>query len=1155
VVNSVVSRKQYQRLTPIIVGALTLMMVTVLLTQLDDLSNAEDYLGSAMVYGTLTLLTLLMGMWLTDGSLSQAHAIGMVAFLSSPEAALPVLIWAIFVGSLVGACLNLLRRNIWQSTTRLYQLALVVLVSARVTLSFFAASQVFIALDGALPITENAWADNRTPLALIVYAAVYIAVYAAIYTLQIYADRLDVQQMVHDNLIKAAIILITPVPFAFLCAEIIHTLSTPAQIFSIFGLIAIIVGMHSFSRLRFNQKRQRNEMTSLAEAMRAMRSQLGVDDLPHVIYEQVSKILGIQDFALIVTHDHLQTIDQALVIVDGVETLTGKHNNLPKMTESMQDFALCKHVITHETPLLLSHDIQGKAAQFGITVMPNKLTSWMAVPMRLSDKVTGVIAVATRSHRQRFTSEHMHLLTIIVSSASIAIDNARLFQRQSEQVSQMVTLTNIASLLSGTLKPSEVLDTIVSSASTLSNANAVALYLSDNENTDPFLVRSAGFSDTFISEIPTPLLIANNTADDPTDTIAIPHIEQDSRSKDHASLLAKQGFESLVELPLVTGDRLIGMLVMYFNAPPSFDTEWLATLKTFGTQATQAIDNARKFTTTDEAFQRSLEQLLVLAQLGQLLTGAIDLNTIANIVLRHAVDSSSAVRGFLILLNAETQQPELTQSYTMLNETISDAHIQSVLDQGVASITLKTNSVERRSTSPANGSSPSGTLMDTCKSQMSLPILRGDTLLGLLALESDSVDAFDEQDSSFLSQIVNQAIIAVENAHLFIDITAGRDRLQVILDTMEEAIILIDQNGQIKLVNPRVDLIGLQASQLADKKINDLVADSSLNLIERMHFDSGSDLINLVDNINEWTAKGPVLYGHSSTTSRRYIQRYIIPVKNESAAIIGALLVFYDKTDEQELMQAREELTRMIVHDLRSPLTAVTTSLKLLQDYVKPENEAYQLVQTTTDSSRRAVKKLLGRVNSLLDIAKMESGRMPIEQDVVELRPVIDTVFTDIRPLAQELDITLTADLPDDLPLLDADADKIERLLQNLLDNAVKYSPMKSTIIVRAHKPAENAANPGLMRIDVIDSGPGVPEDFKARLFQSFVQVEGRKTVRNGVGLGLSFCRMVAEAHGGTIWVADNRPKGSIFSVTLPVIDAAKRLLDDQPHNSQSSSA
>ncbi len=201
-----------------------------------------------------------------------------------------------------------------------------------------------------------------------------------------------------------------------------------------------------------------------------------------------------------------------------------------------------------------------------------------------------------------------------------------------------------------------------------------------------------------------------------------------------------------------------------------------------------------------------------------------------------------------------------------------------------------------------------------------------------------------------------------------------------------------------------------------------------------------------------------------------------------------------------------------------------------------PKDAKYRpLVETTTDTSRRAIRKLLNRVDSILDIAKMESGQLSIEREVVDIRTLIDNVRIELAPLAQELEIAIISDISTDMPLLDIDGDKVERVILNLVDNALKYAPQESTITVRN---AMVGMEEGYIRIDIVDQGPGVPAEYKETLFERFVQIEGRRKVRRGVGLGLTFCRLVVDAHGGRIWIEDNPTGGSVFSFTLPIVKA-----------------
>jgi PAS domain S-box-containing protein len=420
-------------------------------------------------------------------------------------------------------------------------------------------------------------------------------------------------------------------------------------------------------------------------------------------------------------------------------------------------------------------------------------------------------------------------------------------------------------------------------------------------------------------------------------------------------------------------------------------------------------------------------------------------------------------------------------------------------------------------------------LIPATQAQVSVPIRRGDKILGAITLESAEPQAFSEEDAHFIIQLASQLVIAVDNAHLIRDVTEARDQLQVILDNMEEAIVLINGTGQIALANPRVDLLGFHPDQLLGQRVGDLLKRPELAFAERIGFSTVKSPWELVEVLRN--TRAPAAYSLEHERRTVYLQRQIITVQDGEA--VSILLVFRDQTEQREVEMMREDLSRMIVHDLRSPLTAVNTGLKLLRDLVPAESHFRVAVENTTDASQRAVRKLLSRVESLLDIAKIESGQLTLEIGPTDLRGLVDSVFTELKPLAQELEVSLVADVPD--AVVRVDAEKIERVLLNLVDNALKFSPAEGTVTVQVHPPGAGGATPNFVRVDVMDSGPGVPDDYRTRLFDRFVQIQGRQGKRRGTGLGLTFCRLAIQAHGGRIWVEDNPHGGSVFAITLPL--------------------
>jgi signal transduction histidine kinase len=245
-------------------------------------------------------------------------------------------------------------------------------------------------------------------------------------------------------------------------------------------------------------------------------------------------------------------------------------------------------------------------------------------------------------------------------------------------------------------------------------------------------------------------------------------------------------------------------------------------------------------------------------------------------------------------------------------------------------------------------------------------------------------------------------------------------------------------------------------------------------------------------------------------------------------------------TEERELQQVRDTLSNMIVHDLRSPLSSMLAGLHLMRDRLTPEQQT-PLIRQSLEVAIRSCNKMIGLVSTLLDISRMETGDLEIHRRPVQFSLLVDEVLADLTPLANDQGLVLLSDVPPVLPSVLADPDKLNRVLTNLIDNALKFSPPGGQVLVRAEVLAaangaatNGRAKPGIL-CSVLDSGPGIPADYRDRVFDRFVQVQGQKGRREGTGLGLTFCKMAVEAHGGRIW-AENRPEGgSAFCFTLPL--------------------
>jgi len=229
----------------------------------------------------------------------------------------------------------------------------------------------------------------------------------------------------------------------------------------------------------------------------------------------------------------------------------------------------------------------------------------------------------------------------------------------------------------------------------------------------------------------------------------------------------------------------------------------------------------------------------------------------------------------------------------------------------------------------------------------------------------------------------------------------------------------------------------------------------------------------------------------------------------------------------QELEKLRDDLMNMIVHDLRTPLTSVIMGIQTLDMVGDLNDDQQQLLGIAVSGG----ETLLGMINDLLDVEKLESGSMQLDYATLSAADLVTSAVSQVASLAASKQLTLVHHLADDLPPLRGDANKLRRTLVNLLGNAIKFTPSGGMVTVGVHHRAEGQA----IEFFVSDTGEGIPAEAFGRIFEKFGQVESRQGGRvMTTGLGLSFCKLAVEAHGGKVGVESVPGQGSIFRFTIP---------------------
>jgi NtrC-family two-component system sensor histidine kinase KinB len=238
------------------------------------------------------------------------------------------------------------------------------------------------------------------------------------------------------------------------------------------------------------------------------------------------------------------------------------------------------------------------------------------------------------------------------------------------------------------------------------------------------------------------------------------------------------------------------------------------------------------------------------------------------------------------------------------------------------------------------------------------------------------------------------------------------------------------------------------------------------------------------------------------------------------------VLLLRDVTRLAELDRLKSEFVMTASHELRTPLTSIGMSIDLLLETAPKKLDAKE--QQLLSAAHEDLQRLKVLVNNLLDLSRIEAGKMEMEFSSNPVGPLLEKVVESFRIPAEQRGVDLSSQVPEGLPNMKGDGNRIAWVLTNLISNSLHFTPRGGAIRLTA-----GAFGP-FIQVSVIDNGPGIPYEYQSKIFDKFVQVKSDK-ILGGSGLGLAICREIVRAHGGTIWVDSVPGAGSTFNFTLPV--------------------
>ena len=423
------------------------------------------------------------------------------------------------------------------------------------------------------------------------------------------------------------------------------------------------------------------------------------------------------------------------------------------------------------------------------------------------------------------------------------------------------------------------------------------------------------------------------------------------------------------------------------------------------------------------------------------------------------------------------------------------------------------------------------------------PLVHEGALLGVVAMWSR--EPIRSEVLEALRILARHAATAIAGAQLISDVReqsaknqAASGRLEAVLEASRSGVIMFDRKGCATYANG--GFRRLWSVDVADAVPLQLVGLAHQEIESALRFFLRSDVGDTVLSDPPATA---ALTGEPGEDKEIRVQlpgdptphvlrRYSAPVCSIDGDLIGWMDVFDDVTHAHEVDRMKSEFISTVSHELRTPLTSIKGSLSLLLDGSVPlDEEATELLQV----SKRNADRLVRLVNDILDISKIEAGRLELNlQPLPPDRLCADSV-AGIDGFAKKVGVSVRQELAAGLPAVLGDPDRIVQVLTNLLSNALKFSPRGEEVVLRAELVA------GCVRFEVKDDGPGIPAEFRSKLFTQFAQSDRGRREQEGTGLGLAICRALVLGHAGEIWVASEPGHGASFFFTLPVAPVSAR--------------
>jgi signal transduction histidine kinase len=732
-----------------------------------------------------------------------------------------------------------------------------------------------------------------------------------------------------------------------------------------------------------------------------------------------------------------------------------------------------------------------------------------------------------------------------------------------------------------------VLAALARSSVRLAGADAVSILLQDGDRLRRAASSGAAADDPTPATVPLAgdLLVARAVRERRVVQVADLPAAAEAYPEDGASA-GRRGYRTLLIVPLMRGSDAIGAIALFRLARRPFSDAEIAKLNTFADLAVVAVESARlreelEARTLD--LSEAVEQQAATAEVLSIIARSHgDLDPVFAAMLAHALRLCEGSYGHLLLYDGEAFHAAHLHNVPQAYREVWDrGPIRAGANTGLGR-TVRTKKAVHIPDITADAAGDGDPLrvatieLAGARTLLSVPMLKGDEVIGALVIYRQEVRPFTDRQIKLVAAFASQAVIAIDNSRLLVELraslrqqTATADVLKAIsrsaldLQSVLDALVssasqlcdapmaaihiqrdaslpgrarhgfsraMVEELREVKQVMGRGSLAGRILAEGHPVHIPDVTVDREYEFAEFLRITGARSMLGLpllrdgrpIGLLSLYRRRVAPFTPRQIELMATFADQAVIAIEN-----VRLFEEIAQKSRELEIAsQHKSQFVANMSHELRTPLAAMLGYAELIQEgFYGPLPEKALDVLTRIRSNG---KHLLGLINTVLDIAKIESGQFSLNLAEYALDMVVETVQSATQSLAETKGLALKTEVAAPLPIGVGDEQRLTQVLLNLVGNAIKFTDAGEVCLT------VSAAN-NCFAVSVADTGPGIPDEEQARIFEQFHQVDSSNTkAKGGTGLGLAIAKQIVELHGGRIWVESTLGRGATFRLELP---------------------